>query len=130
MLRTVFQRSQLQHVDPERLEAFVLRAYVRLYERFLADRERIPERNLVELRFDDLQATPIDALRQIYEGLGLPGFRDAAPHFRAYLEGVAGYKKNVYDFADDVIETVNKHWSFAFETFGYERLEPGAAPRN
>jgi len=126
MLRTVFQRAQLQHVDPERLEAFVLGSYVRLYERFLAERAQIPEGSLVELRFDDLQATPIDELKRIYETLDLPGFLDAEPHFQAYLESVAGYKKNVYDFADDVIEKVNEHWSFAFDAFGYEWLESGS----
>ena len=124
MLRTVLLRSQLQHVDPEKLEAFVLRSYVRLYERFLADRLRIPEGNFVELRFDDLQASPIDELRRIYEELDLPGLAEAEPRIRAYLDGVAGYKKNVYEFADDVIAKVNEHWAFAFDAFGYERLQP------
>jgi len=125
MLNTVFLRSQLQHVDPERLEAFVLRSYVQLLERFLTDRAQIPEGNYTELRFDDLQASPIAELRRIYRELDLPGFAEAEPRIHAYLDSVAGYKKNVYDFADDVIRKVNKHWSFAFEALAYERLEPG-----
>jgi hypothetical protein len=124
MLNTVFLRSQLQHVDPERLEAFVLRSYVRLLERFLTDRAQIPEGNYTELRFDDLQTSPIAELRRIYRELDLPGFAEAEPRIHAYLDGVAGYKKNVYEFADDVIAKVNEHWAFAFDAFGYERLQP------
>jgi len=126
MLNTVLQRSQLQQVSQEQLEAFVLRSYVRLMERFLADRSRIPKGNLAELRFDDLQAEPIEALRTIYEELGLPGFGATEYRFHAYLESVSGYRKNVYDFADEVVRHVNEHWSFALDTFGYERLESGS----
>jgi len=126
MLNTVFLRSQLQEVAPDRLESLVLRAYVRLMERFLADRSLIPEGNLTEVRFDDLQESPVDELRRIYEELDLPGFAEAEPHVRTYLEGVSDYRKNVYDVGDEVIRTVNEHWSFAFDAFGYERLAPGA----
>ncbi|MFC2077774.1 sulfotransferase, partial [Candidatus Bipolaricaulota bacterium] len=108
MLNTVLLRSQLQRVSPDRLEAFVLRSYVQLYERFLADRSLIPEGNYAELRFDDLQAAPMDQLRRIYEELDLPGFVVAEPRLRTYLESVAGYKKNPYDLDPDVIERVNR----------------------
>ena len=125
MLRTVHQRSQLQEVATDRLEASVLSSYVRLYERFLADRALIPAGNLAEIRFDDLQASPLDELRRLYEELGLPGFADTEPRLRAYLGDIADYRKNVYEFGDDVIAKVNGHWSFAFDAFGYERLQPG-----
>jgi len=124
MLTTVLQRSQLQTVEPDRLEAFVLRSYVRLYERFLADRPRIPAGHFAELRFDDLQAAPIDELRRLYEELGLPGFTAAEPRLRAYLDGIAGYRKNAYELDDDIVAKVNEHWAFAFDAFGYERRDP------
>jgi hypothetical protein len=126
MLNTVLLRSQLQQVAPERLEALVLRSYVRLMERFLADRSLIPEGNLAELRFDDLQDSPIDELCRIYEELGLPGFAEAEPRVRTYLDSVADYRKNIYDVSNEVIRKVNDHWSFAFDAFGYERLVPRA----
>jgi len=122
MLNTVLLRSQLQRIEPDDLESSVLRTYARLMERFLADRSLIPERNFVELRFDDLQAAPMDQLRRIYEELDLPGFVAAEPRLRTYLESVAGYKKNSYEFDPVVIEKVNRHWRFAFDTFGYEPL--------
>ncbi len=124
MRTTVLPRSQLQEIEPERVEAHVLQFYDRLMRRFLAERSLIPDGHLVEIRFDDLEASPLDQLRRVYDGLGLPGFAAAEPAFRSYLDAVAGYRKNVYELDGNVIAKVNAHWPYAFETWGYERLEP------
>ena len=124
MHQTVLPRSQLQEIEPDRVEAHVLRFYDRLMRRFLADRSLIPAGNLVELRFEDLEASPLDQLRHVYDGLGLPGFAAAESGFRSYIDSVADYKKNAYELAGDVIAKVNRHWPYAFEVWGYERLEP------
>lgn len=124
MLQTVLQRSQLQAVDPARLESFVLRSYVRLMERLQRDRLHIPAGNIIDLRFDDLQASPIEALRTIYETLALPGYAKAEPRFLAYLSSVANYRKNPYAIDPQMIEKVNEYWGSAFEELGYDKLTP------
>jgi len=127
MLRTVYQRAQLQEVDADLLESFVLRSYERLMERFRSDRSLIPEGNILDVRFDDLQASPIGTLQDIYDRLRIPGFDDAKSHLLAYLSSVAGYRKNPYALDQDVIEKVNARWSFAFEEMGYEQTLPSEA---
>ncbi len=126
MHTTVLPRSQLQKIEPERVEAHVLRFYDRLMRRFLAETSLIPDGNLVEIRFDDLEASPLDQLRRVYDGLGLPGFAAAEPAFRSYLDSVSGYRKNAYELDGDVVAKVNEHWPYAFEAWGYERLEPSS----
>ena len=122
--RTVLLRSQLQEIEPERVEAHVLWFYDRLMRRFLADRSSIPAGNLVEVRFEDLETAPLEQLRRVYGELDLPGFVDAEPRFRSYLNSVAGYRKNVYELDGDVIAKVNEHWAFAFKEWDYDRLDP------
>jgi len=124
MHRTVFPRSQLQVVDPERIEANVLHFHDALMHRFLEDRRLIPEGNLVEVRFDDLEMDPIEQLASIYDSLGLPGFAAAEPAFRSYLDSISGYRKNAYELSRGIIEVVNRHWPYAFDAWGYERLDP------
>lgn len=121
---TVLPRSQLQRIAPDRVETNVLEFYERLMKRYLADRHLIPAGNLVEVRFEDLERAPLDELRRIYEELGLPGFAAAEPAFRLYVKAVAGYRKNVYQIDGEVIAKVNRHWNFAFEQWGYQRLQP------
>jgi len=119
MHRTVLPRSQLQSIQPEDVEANVLRFYELLMRRFLVDRARIPAGNLVDVCFEDLESSPVDQLQRVYEGLRLPGFEEAKPRFRVYLDSIAGYKKNAYTLDAEVIDQVNRHWSFAFEPLGY-----------
>ncbi len=129
MHRTVLQRAQLQEAEEDRIEANVLRFYERLMQRYLDDRHRIPPGNLVEIRFDALETDPLSQLRHIYDSLDLPGYDSVEPEIRSYVDAVAGYRKNVYDLNEDVIEKVNEHWGFAFEPWDYERLDPSVLNR-
>jgi hypothetical protein len=125
--KIVLPRSQVQKIGPDQVEAYVLRFYNLLMQRFLADKALIPAGNLVEVRFEDLEAAPLDQLRRVYESLNLPGFAEAEPAFRAYLASIAGYQKNQYELTDEVIAKVNRHWQFAFDAWGYTRLEPSSS---
>jgi len=127
--KTVLPKSQVQKVSPEQIEAYVLKFYARLMRRLLADKACIPAENLVEVRFEDLEAAPMEQLHSIYEGLGLPGFARAELAFRAYLASVANYQKNRYELTDETIVKVNDHWRFALEALGYPLLEPSSPPR-
>jgi hypothetical protein len=71
-----------------------------------------------------LEEAPLAQLRKVYETLSLPGFAEAEPAFRVYLDSIAGYQKNPQEIADNVIAKVNQHWQFALDEWGYERLEP------
>ena len=124
MHRTVLLRSQLQEIEPDQVEAHVLRFYEQLMRRFLVDRSLIPAGNLVEIRFEDLEASPLAQLHRVYDGLGLPGFAAAESGFRSYIDSIADYRKNTYEMDASVIAKVNQHWQFAFNQWGYDRLEP------
>ena len=123
----VLWRSQLQEIGPAEVDHLILDFYTRLMQQYLADRALIPAGNLVEVRFEDLEADPLAETRRIYKALALPGFAATEPAFQAYLASVANYKKNNYQRSADVIEMVNRHWSFAFDAWGYRRLDPAAA---
>lgn len=124
MHRTVLPRSQLQEIEPDQVETHVLRFYDQLMRRFLTDRSLIPTGNLVEIRFEDLEESPLAQLRYVYDGLGLPGFAAAEAGFRSYIDSVADYRKNAYELDGSVIAKVNQHWQLAFDQWGYDRLEP------
>jgi len=123
MHKTVIPRSQLQDADPAQIEARVLQFYAQLMQRYLAERSLIPAGNLVEVRFEALEASPLDQLRNIYEALELPGFDAAEQDFRVYIDSVSDYKKNAYEMNDGIVAKVNEHWQIAFDEWGYERLE-------
>jgi len=124
MYKTVHKHAQLQQVDAVHMEACVLQIYTQLMQRLLRDKAMIPAGNLVEMSYEGLEREPLHLLKKVYEGLSLPGFEDAEGSFRAYLESVASYQKNRYTIEPSDIGKVNDHWTFAFDQWGYERLDP------
>ncbi|MFC2030381.1 sulfotransferase [Chloroflexota bacterium] len=117
--QTVLPRSQLQGIGPGPVEANVLEFYVRLMQAYVRDRALIPDGNLVEVRFEDLERAPVEEMGKMYQGLGLPGLAGAEPKFQAYADSMAGYEKNRFELSDEVAGRVKRHWGFAFEEWRY-----------
>lgn len=125
LYRVVMERAQLQEVGQNEHENWVLLFYSQLMQKLLADKALIPAGNLVEVKYEDLDKEPIAQLRKIYETLGLPGFAEAEPAFRAYLDSIAGYQKLAHRTLDDnAIAKINSNWQFAFDALGYKHIEP------
>ncbi|MBW2418768.1 MAG: sulfotransferase [Deltaproteobacteria bacterium] len=128
MYRKILPRQVLQEFAWEDIDAWVVGAYEKVMSKYLEDRKRIPPGNLVEITYEDLDERPLELLPAIYETLGLGDFDAVRPRIEEYLHSLGTFEKNVFDFPADVVETVNEHWGFALEAYGYERLEPGQAP--
>jgi len=127
LYRVVMERTQLQEVGQGEHENWVLRFYAQLMQKLLADKSLIPAGNLVEVKYEDLDKEPLAQLRKIYETLSLPGFTEAEPAFRAYLDSISGYQKLSHKQLDDsAITKINRDWQFAFDALGYKRIEPAS----
>jgi len=131
LYRVVMERAQLQEVGQNEHENWVLLFYSQLMQKLLADKALIPAGNLVEVKYEDLDKEPLAQLRKIYETLGLPGFAEAEPAFRAYLDSIAGYQKLAHKTLDDgAITKINRNWQFAFDALGYKLIEPAGKEKS
>ncbi len=119
--RVVLPRAQLQDVDWELVDTNILKFYSRLMRRFLEQKDLIPKDNFVEVRFEDLEASPIETIHTIYRSLGLPDFEVAKQDMQTYADSIADYRKNQYVLTPEIIEKVNTHWDFAFDQWGYKQ---------
>lgn len=122
--QTVLPRSQVQSLSSKQIDEYILRFYCQLMQKFLHDKALIPSQNLVEIRYEDLETSPLGQLQHIYQVLGLPNYVQSEPAFKAYLKSITGYQKNIYTIDDDVIHQVNDHWSFAFHAWNYTLRQP------
>jgi hypothetical protein len=111
--------TTLQTVPLTPSSPIVLSIYEDMMQRFLEDRALIPPGNLVEVRFEDLERDPLGELRRVYETLDLPGFAQAEPVLRQYVESQRSYKKNRLELSAENRRLVTEHWEFAFRAFGY-----------
>jgi hypothetical protein len=128
MYRKVLPGQVLQEFDWETIDAWVLEAYRRLMTKYLEDRKHIAPERLFEVRYEDLDERPLEILERIYHHLELGDFGAVRPQLETYLAELGTFEKNVFEFPREIVEAVNENWGFAFEAFGYQRLDPGQAP--
>jgi len=121
MYRKTLPGAVLQEFEWDDIDAWIVGAYQKQMKKYLAERELIPEGQLIEIRYEDLDAEPMKNLERIYSTLELGDFEAVRPLLESYLASLGTYEKNKFEFPADVISTVNENWGFAFEAFGYER---------
>ena len=111
---------QMDDADPKDIADSIRDSYISMMKQFLLDRESIPNGNLAEVRYEDLEKDPLTELARVYSELALPGWEQAREKIAMYVQNVAGYRKNTYEIDARTIELVNRDWGFAVEEWGYE----------
>jgi hypothetical protein len=101
------------------VDEIILSWYVELFSLFERDRALIPDGSLYEMKFEDLEAEPVETLRQMYHGLGMAGFELFEERLKDYLKSIASYEKNTFHMSDEDREKVRAAWGKNFERYGY-----------
>lgn len=113
--------AHLQIPKPELVDEIILSWYVELFSLFERDKNLIPEGSLHEMKFEDLEAEPVETLRKMYQGLGLPGFDSFETRLDEYLKSIASYEKNIFKMSEEDREKVRRAWGKNFDLYGYPR---------
>ncbi len=111
---------QLHDTEQQELVDGFVDVYSKMYDKYQSDKALIPEGNLVELKFEDFEADAVEVTRRIYEELSLGDFESVRPDVESYVGGKKGHKKSRYDYAEDVVATVNERWGRAVDEWNYK----------
>jgi hypothetical protein len=113
----------LQHITQKEIEKLIIDENAEILQKYLSERQLIPEGQLAEIAFDELEKSPMSTMEKVYASLGLQGFEDAAPHMKNYLDSVSEYKRNTYKpLPKRLLKKINTKWAFWFEELKYEFL--------
>lgn len=74
---TILPRFALQRVTTPEVERVVLGHYETIMEAWASERARIPARQIVEVRYEDLVKDPLHEIKRAYRHLGLLSFETA-----------------------------------------------------
>jgi omega-hydroxy-beta-dihydromenaquinone-9 sulfotransferase len=127
--RRVLAFSALQRVSHSELDETVLHLYAAMMRHYFKEREHIPRRQLIDVRYDDLVQRPLEVMKGLYAQLGYDHFEQARPRIATYLESLRGYRKNRFSaLTREETDRIEARWDFAFAALGYEtRASRGAA---
>ncbi|MEQ8835596.1 MAG: sulfotransferase, partial [Lacipirellulaceae bacterium] len=105
--------------DESWVEEYVLDSFERMYAAFAKDREQLSERQLVEVRYEELASNPKTELQRIYDQLELGGFAAAEEPVDAYLEQIKNYRPNRHEIDDSLRTRLRERWGWYYEEYGY-----------
>jgi hypothetical protein len=113
--------TYLQRPEPGRIDDRIIARYNKVHDAFFAERGLIPAGRFHEMSFDELDGSPVEAVRTLYEKLGLGGFASFQPELERYVGTLAGYRKNRFDGLEPAMrERIAREWSRGFTEWNYQ----------
>ncbi len=105
--------------SPEDMSGYVIDCFKVMYEQFERSRREIDPSNIVDLRYEDLAANPLETVSHIYDALNLGSFADVEQALRERLENHHEYQPNRHADNDSIRQTVLEHWTDYATRYGY-----------
>lgn len=122
LFATAVPESHLQRPSVGDPVEGILERYHSMYAAFFEDVALIPPGQYYEIRFEALEADMLGQVAGLYEGLGLPNFRDYEPVLKGYINSLSGYQKNAYSpLPEDLRQKISSAWERNFDLWGYAR---------
>lgn len=103
-------------------EMEIIRSYQACFDAYERDRYLIPQENLHEIRFENLEQEPLEEMAKLYEALDLPGFDELYDVLKPEEPQLKRYRKNVFRDDPRWMARVADELQPAFERYGYPLL--------
>ncbi len=110
---------QLQRISEEKIEEHIFEIYQKMMLQFFNDQSIIPQANLLEIKFEDLEKSPLKEIQKVYDHFGIPGFSVAKESFIPYIKSKKGYRKNAFCISRSELETILENCKFTMDKWGY-----------
>lgn len=110
----------LHKIDFDNLNSDIYHIYERMLRDYLNTRSMIPEANLVEVRYEELNEYPESEIKRIYDAFGFVGYDQAATSINSYAESKKGYVKNKYAIKKSLLDEILTHTGFAMKEWNYD----------
>jgi len=99
----------LHKVDKTFIDQMILDVYVRMMDDYNAQKQLIPQGNLMELKFEEFERNPVDILNTIYEDLLQEDFGRVRETMTQYLKKLKKFEKNSYVVNKNMVSLVDRY---------------------
>jgi hypothetical protein len=117
--RTMNEENSLGRCPQPNLEAETADVYEDCFRCYEKDKALIPPGNLYEMKYETLDANPLEELGKMYSSLNLGGFDELRKSLEPQLAGLKEYKKNKFDNDKEKQRQIYERLKFAFDRFDY-----------
>lgn len=114
------QSQFLQFAGQRSIEKLIIENNKLIIDKYLHERSLIPEGNLIEIAYNELDADPWETIQKIYTNLGLRNLDKAEPAINKYLQSVRNYRKSSYSpLPEKTLGRLVEEWEKLYTTWGY-----------
>jgi len=117
VLPVVQVQSDQDGLSRERLAS----VYADMIRQYFIDKDKIPHRNLVEIKYEDFSKHPVEAMESIFNQLGMPGFEENRLNYSEYMAEISGFQQTSYEITPETIQWVNEFAGDLVDRLGYPR---------
>ena len=118
--RRLFAAFSLQDHSQIDTHPHTLEIYESLTQRFLEQHTRIPEKDFIEIRFEELEREPVEQITRIYDRFDLAGKEAALEKIQTYASTLSGYRRSNYTLPQPTIDEIGSRWGFALDHWDYQ----------
>ena len=116
----VFKMWALQRLGSYDIVESTISNFRDITEKYFTERDLIPDGNLVEIAYTDLDRAPIETLRSVYAAVNLPEFQSVEVTLNRYLDSLGRYEKNRHRQLDLGLQyRLVREWRRYFSEWGY-----------
>ncbi|MFO0410557.1 MAG: sulfotransferase family protein [Planctomycetota bacterium] len=105
--------------DQSMLQSFVMESLVSMYRAFDRDRANIPESQIIDIRFEQFIAQPVQTLEEIYKHLDLGQYDTVRSNWENKSEQERGYQTNKLQIDTEQESMILDRWSDYARKYGY-----------
>ena len=117
----VFDMWALQELGDYDIVSSTIRNYKEVTEKYFAERALIPDGNLIEIPFSQLEESPLATMRTIYDTLSLPEFGAVEATITDYVASLRSYRKNTHaSLAPELQYRLAHEWHAYYANWGYD----------
>jgi hypothetical protein len=95
--------------------------YADMVRQYYADKDKIPAKNLMEIKFEDFSKKAIGGLKQIFDQFEIKGFEDSQQHFENYMDKMSDFKQGRYEITPETIQWVNEYAGDIIDKLGHPK---------
>ena len=119
-LLDAIQGFQLPKYDDTWLKNYIFECKDLMYTAYLDQRSEIPDNQLVEVKFEEMVADPVEQMRRVYEQLEMDQFDRVQPSIEEYFRSRQGHQTNLLSIDDTLKVEIDNNWHQYMETFDYQ----------
>ena len=121
MLETAIPFMQLQRFHLRRLDDLVISRYRAMYSSYFRERPEFSPNQLCEIRYEDLIASPVETVKNVFAALEVPVHEDLEERIIAYLRSIEGYRPQEYPLLPILLKKrLRREWNPCFEAWNYD----------